>query len=67
MQKKSFEELMKELESLVNKLESGETELDKSLEMYKNGVSIIKELNNKLSNAKKQIKTAGEEPEKGDE
>jgi exodeoxyribonuclease VII small subunit len=60
MQKKSFEELIKELEDLVNKLESGETELDDALGMYKEGVTIIKELNEKLTNARKQIEVAGE-------
>jgi exodeoxyribonuclease VII small subunit len=61
MQKKSFEELMKELEGLVNKLENGDTELDKALEMYKEGVSTIKELNDRLNNARKQIEIAKED------
>ncbi|MBN1623606.1 MAG: exodeoxyribonuclease VII small subunit [Clostridia bacterium] len=61
MQKKSFEELMKELESLVNKLENGDTELDKALEMYKEGVSTIKELNDRLNNARRQIEIANED------
>ena len=67
MQKKSFEELIKELEGLVNKLESGETELDEALGMYKEGVSIIKELNEKLTNARKQIETAGEDKSKSEQ
>jgi len=53
--------MMKELEGIVSKLESGETELDESLEMYKNGVSIIKQLNERLGQARKQIETVGEE------
>ncbi len=61
MQEKSFEALMKELEGLVNKLESGETELDKALELYKNGISVIKELNDRLTNARKQIEIANED------
>lgn len=61
MQKKSFEELMKELEGLVNKLENGDTELDKALEMYKEGVSKIKELNDRLNNARRQIEIANED------
>ncbi len=55
MEKKSFESLMKELEGIVNDLESGDIELDKSLSLYKKGVDIIDELNKKLDEAKKQI------------
>lgn len=55
MEKKSFEELMKELERIVDNLENGDIELEKSLELYKKGVGIIEVLENKLKNAKKQI------------
>ena len=61
MKEKSFETIMKELEELVKKLESGETELDKALGMYRDGVAMIKELNGRLDKARKQIKTAGDD------
>lgn len=61
MQEKSFETMMNELEELVKNLESGETELDKALGMYRDGVAIIKELNGRLEKARKQIKIVGEE------
>lgn len=61
MQKKSFEELMKQLETVVSSLESGDTELDKALGMYKEGVDTIKQLNKRLNEARKQIEVAGGE------
>ena len=55
MENKTFEELMKELETLVAGLEGGSIELDKALGMYKRGIGIIKELNKKLDDARKQV------------
>ena len=59
MSDKSFEVLMKDLEELVEALESGEIELDQALEKYKRGIGIIQTLGKKLDDAKKQIETAG--------
>lgn len=55
MEKKSFEELMRKLEGIVEDLENGDIELEKSLALYKKGVGIIEVLENKLKEAKKQI------------
>jgi exodeoxyribonuclease VII small subunit len=46
---------MRELEGIVEDLENGDIELEKSLALYKKGVGIIEVLENKLKEAKKQI------------
>lgn len=55
MNEKKFDILMKELEGCVNKLENGEIELEKALEMYQEGITIIKELNKRLEDAKSKM------------
>ena len=52
----SFEEALAKLEEIVHALESGNAPLDKSLEMFENGVSLVKLCNEKLDNAQRQIK-----------
>ncbi len=59
MEKQSFEQMMNELEKLVSALESGDTELEKALAMYKKGIGIIEILSGKLDKARKQIETVG--------
>lgn len=63
MEKKSFEQMMSELEELVSALESGDTELEEALAMYKKGVGIIENLSGKLDKARKQIETVGAKQE----
>ena len=43
-----FEEALKQLEEIVNKLESGDLTLDKSLEEYEEGVRLIRLCQKKL-------------------
>jgi exodeoxyribonuclease VII small subunit len=57
MENKSFEDLMKELETLVASLENSETRLDEALEMYKKGIGIIEVLQKRLDSARKQVET----------
>ncbi len=64
MENKTFEELMKELEQLVVKLESGQTNLEDSLKSYKKGIEIIQVLNKRLEDAKKQVEIVGEKDDK---
>lgn len=58
----SFEESLTRLEEIVRLLESGQAPLDKSLELYEEGVKLVKECNGKLDNVEKRIKilSAGE-------
>lgn len=53
--KKSFEDSLKELESIVSKLESGELPLEKSLEEFELGTRLYKECKDQLSIAEKKI------------
>ena len=51
----NFEESMKELELIVEKLEKGEQNLEKSLQLFEEGVEISKKLNDQLKNAEKKV------------
>ena len=51
----SFEEAMKELESIVASLERGDVSLEDSLKLYEKGVGLVREANKLLSDAKERI------------
>lgn len=53
--KKTFEESMKELEEIVKKLDSGELTLDKSVELFKEGMELSNYCNKLLEDAEKNI------------
>jgi exodeoxyribonuclease VII small subunit len=53
--KKNFEESLKELESIVSKLESGDIGLEQSLEQFEIGTKLYKECKEQLSVAEKKI------------
>jgi exodeoxyribonuclease VII small subunit len=53
--KKNFEESLKELESIVSKLESGDIGLEKSLEQFEIGTKLYKECKEQLTLAEKKI------------
>lgn len=59
-----FEEALKKLESIVEQLEGGEIDLDKSLALYEEGISLFRHCSKKLEEAKKKIeiltKTTGD-------
>ncbi len=55
MENLSFEDAMKELESVVNELETGDLTLDKSIEKFKKGVELSNYCNNLLENAEKTV------------
>ena len=46
---------MKDLELIVEKLEKGEQNLEKSLQLFEEGVEISKKLNDQLKNAEKKV------------
>ncbi len=52
----TFEEALSSLEEIVRALESGTAPLDKSLELFENGVSLVKMCNNQLDNVEQRIK-----------
>ena len=52
---KSFENKLKALETIVEKLESGQYGLDESLQLYSDGVKLSVECKNELENARQKI------------
>lgn len=51
----TFEEAMKRLEEIVEKLEGGKLPLEDSLKYYKEGLELSKQCNLKLEEAEKQL------------
>lgn len=54
-EEKNFEELIKELEEITNKLEKEDLSLDESVNLFERGMKISKECNEKLEKAEKRI------------
>jgi len=50
-----FEEKIKELETLINELESGEIDLDTSIEKYTAAMKLVKECDEKLKNVEEKV------------
>ena len=50
-----FEEALKELEETVKKLESGETTLDESMELFEKGVGLTRTCQKLLSEAQLKV------------
>ena len=52
----SFEDSLKNLEEIVDQLESGDVDLEKSVELYKKGMDLKKICEEKLKKVELQIK-----------
>jgi exodeoxyribonuclease VII small subunit len=52
----NFENGIKSLEDIVRKLENPETGLDESIELYKNGMTLLRNCTDKLEKAELRIK-----------
>jgi len=52
----TFEEAFKNLEEIVNQLESGQETLEKSLELFEEGIKLSEICRGKLDNADQKIK-----------
>ena len=50
-----FEDKLKELENIVNELESGEIDLDSSIEKYTKAMKLVKECDEKLKNVEEKV------------
>jgi exodeoxyribonuclease VII small subunit len=56
MEKKiKFEEKMKNVEEIINDLETGEIDLDESIEKYTKAMKLINECDEELKNVEKQV------------
>ncbi|AUJ29931.1 MAG: exodeoxyribonuclease VII small subunit [Liquorilactobacillus hordei] len=54
-EKTSFEDNLKNLEEIVQKLEQGDVPLEQALEQFQKGVSLSNELQKTLENAEKTL------------
>ena len=55
MSKENFETSLMNLERIVAELESGKLSLEDSLERYRHGIDLIKNCNDLISNAEKEV------------
>ena len=53
----SYEKIFDDLESIVQKMDSGEISLEKSLELFEKGMSLIQEGKDRLVQAEERVKT----------
>ena len=58
--KKSVEESFNEIESIIAEMQKEDVTLDRSFELYNQGLTLIKECNEKLDSMEKQIKIIAE-------
>ena len=61
--KMSFEEAMRELEGIVGQLDSGEVELEKSIELYERGAKLKAHCDAKLKEAEEKVATITADPD----
>lgn len=55
MENKKFEELMTDLESIIKELETGEVDLESSIEKYTEAMKIVKICGEKLDSATESV------------
>ncbi|SUZ93839.1 uncharacterized protein METZ01_LOCUS46693 [marine metagenome] len=55
VKKPSFEETLQRLETIVEKMESGEATLEKSLDWFEEGMELIKSCQDELEQAEQKV------------
>ena len=55
VKEKKFEEQIKELEEIINELETGEVDLDLSIEKYTKAMNLVKSCDEKLKKIDEQV------------
>ena len=55
VKKPSFEETLQRLETIVEKMESGEANLEKSLDWFEEGMELIKSCRDELEQAEQKV------------
>lgn len=63
MKEQNFEESLERLEKIVEDLENGELSLNKSLELFKEGVELTKVCTSKLNVAQQEVQKVVEDSE----
>ena len=53
----SFEEALQKLESLVEKMESGDISLKQSLEWFEEGIRLVKSCRKQMENAEQKVQS----------
>lgn len=51
----NFEEALKELENIVDKLDDGQLSLDENLMLFEKGIGLVSECNTKLKTARQKV------------
>ena len=57
----NFEDRLAELETIVEKLEKGQLPLDESLKLFEHAITLTRECNNMLKDAKQKVEKLIEE------
>jgi exodeoxyribonuclease VII small subunit len=63
MAKKSFESSLKELEQIVEQLESGDLPLERSLELFEQGVNLSRDCQKRLDEAERRVELLLKNPD----
>ena len=59
---KKFEEALRDLEGLVEKLETGDLSLDEALGAFEEGVGLVRHLGEKLTEVEKRVEVLTRDP-----
>lgn len=59
----SFEQSLERLDKIVKSLEQGEAPLDEALELFDEGVTLIKDCGKKLDEAEQKVKKLVKDPD----
>ena len=59
----SYEQIFVELEKIVEKMDSGDISLEKSLELFEKGMGLINDGKMKLDQAESRVKTLIDDPD----
>ncbi|OGR81323.1 MAG: exodeoxyribonuclease VII small subunit [Elusimicrobia bacterium RIFCSPLOWO2_01_FULL_64_13] len=60
-----FEEALKRLEKIVEKLEAGDVPLEESIALYEEGISLFRQCSSKLEEAKKKVEILAKDASTG--
>ncbi|HLX26146.1 MAG TPA: exodeoxyribonuclease VII small subunit [Candidatus Cybelea sp.] len=60
---KTFEEKLERIDAIVKELETGKTDLDRAVALFKEGKTLARECESLLKNAQEQIDQAMAEPQ----
>jgi len=61
-----FEKSLQELESIVNKMEQGELNLEESLKLFENGINLTRKCQKKLQDTEQKVKILMQKNTKGE-